>query len=288
MLSYSNSHVGKQPTGPAELIDLDNGARWSGAFNFGLGPNGGTNSTTPTGVAYSAGPAGLAVKTAGDSSSYLTLHDTRLAVTGPLTLVCTFSIEAIPSNRVIASCSSDSPDWYDSPFLFGVTSSGKIYLGRAGGIATERAWMESTYSSIQTKTIYTVVAASNSFTVSQHADASNVAFFVNGIKYSSSVNYAEAGTGAITATSAETRIGGSKSNPTAEPSESNVFFLGVISGMVSDNLARRLSRGIGAAYKTRRVVIPAAASSLPTLSSATWVPGSLTSSGFRPRVTATY
>lgn len=44
-----------------------------------------------------------------------------------------------------------------------------------------------------------------------------------------------------------------------------------------------------ALYEPRRIFVPqAAASGLPTLSAATYVPGSLSSSGFRPRVTATY
>jgi hypothetical protein len=43
-------------------------------------------------------------------------------------------------------------------------------------------------------------------------------------------------------------------------------------------------------FAPRRIFIPyaAAAGGLPTLSAATYVPGSLTSTGFRPRVTATY
>lgn len=42
------------------------------------------------------------------------------------------------------------------------------------------------------------------------------------------------------------------------------------------------------APRTQRIWAPTAASGLPTLSAATYVPGSLTATGFRPRVTATY
>lgn len=42
------------------------------------------------------------------------------------------------------------------------------------------------------------------------------------------------------------------------------------------------------APRTQRIWVPAGVGGLPTLSAATFVPGSLTSTGFRPRVTATY
>jgi hypothetical protein len=56
------------------------------------------------------------------------------------------------------------------------------------------------------------------------------------------------------------------------------------------SLAQQLSSNPWQLFEPRRIYIPyaAAAGGLPTLSAATYVPGSLTSTGFRPRATATY
>jgi hypothetical protein len=66
-------------------------------------------------------------------------------------------------------------------------------------------------------------------------------------------------------------------------------FGGMYSGAFSDEELQALSQGPEHIYSMfqRRTYFPeAAASALPTLSAATFAPGSLTSSGFRPRVTA--
>lgn len=58
---------------------------------------------------------------------------------------------------------------------------------------------------------------------------------------------------------------------------------------LSDNEIAEVSRDPWQLFAPRRILMPTvAASTLPTLSAATFVPGSLTSSGFRPRVTATW
>lgn len=58
---------------------------------------------------------------------------------------------------------------------------------------------------------------------------------------------------------------------------------------VADVEMQNLGRNPWQLFAPRRILVPTvAASTLPTLSAATFVPGSLTSSGFRPRVTATW
>jgi hypothetical protein len=54
----------------------------------------------------------------------------------------------------------------------------------------------------------------------------------------------------------------------------------------ADAWAREWSKNPFIVYGSRRIVIPTSSTTLPALSAATYVPGSITSSGFRPRVTA--
>lgn len=68
-----------------------------------------------------------------------------------------------------------------------------------------------------------------------------------------------------------------------------IYLTGVCLGAWTDEALLDFSRNPWRVFAPQRIRVPhypAAAGGLPTLSAATYMPGSLTSSGFRPRVTA--
>jgi hypothetical protein len=76
----------------------------------------------------------------------------------------------------------------------------------------------------------------------------------------------------------------------AAPFNGTIALSAVIPASLSIADAISVSANPWRLFADHRIVVPvtAIASSLPTLSAATFVPGSLTSTGFRPRVTITF
>jgi len=94
-----------------------------------------------------------------------------------------------------------------------------------------------------------------------------------------------AGTGSVTLTG---RVAGISSDAENNNDYANVFIVAAWNRQLSDSEARAWTRNPWQVFAPRQIVIPTitAAPSLPTLSAATYVPGSITATGFRPRVTA--
>ena len=79
-------------------------------------------------------------------------------------------------------------------------------------------------------------------------------------------------------------------NATRNPNISTSF-LGVFTGAPNDGVAAQILFNTSSFFAPQQIIIPtaaAAASSLPTLSASTYVPGSITATGWRPRVTAQF
>lgn len=74
------------------------------------------------------------------------------------------------------------------------------------------------------------------------------------------------------------------SSGSEEPGD--IAMLAVWARILSDRECAELSRNPWQIFEPRRIFFSASAPTFPTLSAATYMPGSLTSTGFRPRVTA--
>lgn len=109
--------------------------------------------------------------------------------------------------------------------------------------------------------------------------------FVNGVSERTEV----AGIGNLFGTAATPTIGNDPQDPINSIFTGGIALVALFRSALSPHGIKALSDNPWQLFQPRRIFVPQAGiTGLPTLSLATYVPGSLTSSGFRPRVTATY
>jgi hypothetical protein len=135
-----------------------------------------------------------------------------------------------------------------------IKTSGVITVGRNG--SNGFCWVKSPSGVSNPGIHHTIAVIANSSTIDQHSDVNNTRYYVNGAKYSAEADYI-IGSGNIEAgAGTDLRIGNTQQFSSLAFA-GQIFGLGIISGIVSDNLAKRLSLGMHEWYKpaTRKIFL---------------------------------
>lgn len=251
-----------------------------------------THSTVGS-VAVQPSSAGIGPRFSASSANYLTSSILRMSeLTGPITICVAFTRTGSGANstdNLLLAADHDS-SWVAMPFSVAVYNTGELQIGRSGGSSGNRSWIKTTETPSSVGVPLCAVFRSNTSSAGSGL-SSLTSFFANGRKLTSTIAF-EAGTSsAITSTSHSIFVGRqSTSIGTSYAVNAIVHGYFIFNRALSDNECAEISANPWQLFapRTQRIWPPAATSGLPTLSAATYVPGSLTASGFRPRVTATY